>query len=831
MVKLDVRRDYYADLGLTPSADAEDIKKQFRKLALKYHPDRNPGREVESSAKFQAIQAAHEILIDPHQRLKYDTDRLRNGYFGPTKSSSARRDPTSSYGAAKPNTKAPFSERPKSFHHGPSTGAQRYASYARAAPKQPWEKMRDETQTRADAYRGFQEMKGSGMPGWSSFDPRTGRAGQPGAVPRPTGATNGSARPKSAYEHMYTGAKPTADEAVHAQSAKKKQGFAPRAAGGDEPMAANTASYRNASRFDRSGAAPSPTARKPAAGFPSGAENMSTPEYERTRSAYATTGGEKTFFSSSMLGRSGSARTSPKNPNPRPRTNPPSPDPKQNRRHRSASPGPGRRADAARNYESTSSSDFSEDEVMPKPKAVPKRRLGKKNRFANFHSSNGWFGTTHDSDSASSARNNSDTPTFYKKADFSFGLDGFPQNGTFKSSSHDDLRKSSHKKPFGYSQDPVSSNSRGRASTRDSPQGATGNTSKREPSYPESASQQQAPFSEETFLKNDWTAAFQFKNMSDALPTNDGSQRQPNFQRTRSPRKQTRPANRVRPTPQQASVTTEAEEAESTVEGGTGQAHDADGEAMDVDDETPAKTAGTAPAPQRPNSGKEKTTPSPAKPRPTSKSGTKDATSNILNLKTLSGVFPFTSTNSGGLEDLKDISSTLPFESRAKAPKTTMGDTHPRELACPNPPKRPEPPQPVLVSAGSKEMAIPRMALDRYIAEMNTYVREWEAFDGLIIVHFLSRHKSNQTEMAPNWLGAVGDSLRLGDEDGDRDSGAESDDDVGTTARRGFTSYKNALVQDEKVMKHWEVARERHLECMQKFGQIREWIRGGGKIL
>ncbi|KAL4976943.1 hypothetical protein BDW66DRAFT_43240 [Aspergillus desertorum] len=839
MVKLDVRRDYYADLGLTPSADAEDIKKQFRKLALKYHPDRNPGREVEANAKFQAIQAAHEILIDPHQRLKYDTDRLRNGYYGPTKPS-PRKDPTTGYSATRPNTKATFTERPKSFHHGASTGAQRYASYARAAPKQPWEKVRDETQTRADAYRGFQEMKGNAMPGWSSFDPR-GRAGQPGAVPRPTGTTNGSsARPKSAYEHVYTGSKPTAaDFAPHAQSAKKKQGFAPRAAGGDEPMAANTASYRSASRAERYGFATTPTARKPAAGYASGVENVATPEFERTRSAYATAGGEKTFFSSSMLGRSGSARTSPKNTNSRPRTNPPSPDPKQSGRHRSASPS--LRADGTLNYDSTSSSGVSEDEDTFKPKAVPKSRLRQQQKFSNFHDSNGLFaGAAHDSDSASSAKNNSDSPIFSKKADFSFAKD-FPQNGTFKSSSHDDLKKSSLRTPFGNS---PSTDNRGRASTRESSQSAADNTPKRESSNPEPVSQQQQqqPFSEKNFLANDWTAAFQFKNMSDALPPSDTSQRQPNSQRTRSPRKQTRPGVRTRPIPHQASAATEAEEAELTVEG-NGLAPDPDGEAMDLDDESPAKTADPAAAPQNLNSGKENTAPASFKSRPTSKSGSKDAAggnSNPFNLKNLGGVFPFTATNSGGLDDLKDISSTLPFESRPKAPKISKSDTHPRELACPNPPKRPEPPQPFPISAGSKEMAVTRTALDRYIAEMNTYVHEWGAFDGRMVGHFLSRHKSNQTEMAPNWLGGIGDTVLLGlsDEEGGENSGDESDDTTvgastgtGSTARRGFTSYKNALMQDEKVMKHWEVAREMHLECMLKFGQMREWVRSGGKIL
>ena len=54
-----------------------DVRKAFRQLALKYHPDRNPGRETEVVTKFQQIQAAHEVLSDPSQRLKYDNERKK----------------------------------------------------------------------------------------------------------------------------------------------------------------------------------------------------------------------------------------------------------------------------------------------------------------------------------------------------------------------------------------------------------------------------------------------------------------------------------------------------------------------------------------------------------------------------------------------------------------------------------------------------------------------------------------------------------------------------------------------------------------------------------
>jgi curved DNA-binding protein CbpA len=77
MVKADPTRNYYADLKITASASENEIRKAFRALALQYHPDRNPGREAEFVVKFQEIQAAHEILGDQTQRIKYDTERRK----------------------------------------------------------------------------------------------------------------------------------------------------------------------------------------------------------------------------------------------------------------------------------------------------------------------------------------------------------------------------------------------------------------------------------------------------------------------------------------------------------------------------------------------------------------------------------------------------------------------------------------------------------------------------------------------------------------------------------------------------------------------------------
>lgn len=65
-------KDYYKVLGLDKNADATAIKKAYRKLAGKYHPDKNPGKKV-AEDKFKEINEANEVLSDPEKRKQYDT--------------------------------------------------------------------------------------------------------------------------------------------------------------------------------------------------------------------------------------------------------------------------------------------------------------------------------------------------------------------------------------------------------------------------------------------------------------------------------------------------------------------------------------------------------------------------------------------------------------------------------------------------------------------------------------------------------------------------------------------------------------------------------------
>jgi curved DNA-binding protein len=65
-------KDYYKILGIEKSATKDEIKKAYRKLALKYHPDRNPNDKA-AEEKFKEITEAHEVLSDPEKREKYDS--------------------------------------------------------------------------------------------------------------------------------------------------------------------------------------------------------------------------------------------------------------------------------------------------------------------------------------------------------------------------------------------------------------------------------------------------------------------------------------------------------------------------------------------------------------------------------------------------------------------------------------------------------------------------------------------------------------------------------------------------------------------------------------
>src|ERR1700740_2811542 len=83
-------KDYYGILGVKKTASAEDIRKAFRKLARKYHPDVNPG-DKKAEERFKEISEANDILSDEKKRKVYDTLGFYSDQIDPAQAEAAAR--------------------------------------------------------------------------------------------------------------------------------------------------------------------------------------------------------------------------------------------------------------------------------------------------------------------------------------------------------------------------------------------------------------------------------------------------------------------------------------------------------------------------------------------------------------------------------------------------------------------------------------------------------------------------------------------------------------------------------------------------------------------
>lgn len=300
MPKWDKTRDYYADLELSPNASTDEIKKQFKRLALKYHPDRNPGREAEVNPKFQIIQSAHEILIDEKLREQYDEARRSYSSRYP-RASGVRGNPWQDI--AKQYQPPPTRHATQSSTR-PQSGSQRY-SFATNMPRPPKPPPRDDPQSRkayADAWENMRPHSTRRAP------PQTpGRA--PTSATRDANASNSdSAPPRTAYQQQ---------KAQASFGSARRAGFTPRSPGqADEPPVTSKNYFTtrmHSSLFND--VEPDATASAgPDTTFPPTdplAQFRDKRWDERQSSPYRTPGGEKTslFDDGPGIGRTASTRS------------------------------------------------------------------------------------------------------------------------------------------------------------------------------------------------------------------------------------------------------------------------------------------------------------------------------------------------------------------------------------------------------------------------------------------------------------------------------------------------------------------------------------------
>ena len=906
-------------------------------LALKYHPDRNPGKEVEFLSKFQSIQSAHEILSDPQQRLKYDTERLRRGYARAYTSTST----------ASSSTKPPPSAN--SARKTPATGGGGGGSTKTNSARSNFNDSRaNGTSTTGTQPNNHNQRAYNSR--WSSFEPKTGTGDAskartytpPKPKPRTYTSSGQSTRPKSAYEAFNSTSSSHNRSTAPSPEPKKKQGFAPGSAGGDEPMARNTSAYKSGYRAEWSNYFHDTTTTSTDEETTKGPERRPgptptetprpTPNLHRSKSQYAHVGGEKIDLSYPSLGRSATTREAP---------------------HKDSLNGGSKRESAIPGYydqyQSTSSSSDSVNSGADRKKAVPKSRLRPNQKASEFQiprkqtpgSGNGKFPIllrlacllaclqwlTQDFEikgqqqsTSSAAKPDTKASSIYNDP-FYFTRDipqPHPPTASATNAAKPDTKASSiyndpfyftRQTPEAYAYKLFAESNRDEPPVKENLTNINGQmnddmSNKDKDTSGEdvlndqfekfsfgSGGQQQSHGPRFSFAPKWWQPNFSegphasafpstskfsadkwmdyFKNLSWVSPpvnssgsgsggSGNGSggggspRKQANASASRNPRKQSKTTvtGNGRTVPQSASVSTEAEEEQSTfVNGGSNEGSKGeDAEAMDVDDETPAvstNTVNTATTGGRGSVPRRK-----AVPRSAANINARQDTQDTLNLKELNNVTPFTTTNNGGINDLQDIGATLPFQSQPKGQGETRGgrggatwsaySTRPRNLQCPNPPKRPRIPVPIpalssttpnVIGTETKQpTTLSRQAWTRYLQEMEVYMREWKAFDRRMLYHFTARQEAVETGLSSNWISAVGDSIRLNDSS--TVNGDDDDDEmlISGTGKGGYKAYLRAIEEDETVRKHWEVACELHKECILQLGIMRNYIKNGNGV-
>ncbi|KAF1845425.1 uncharacterized protein K460DRAFT_376855 [Cucurbitaria berberidis CBS 394.84] len=810
MVKADPTRNYYADLKISANAGENEIRKAFRTLALQYHPDRNPGREVEFVVKFQEIQAAHEVLCDSAQRAKYDAERRKYRNLNiptntpntprtrpppPPRNAYTTTTPSGSYYRPPPPKPAQQPQRPPppQHHNTFNSGADRFTSKNFRPPptaQRPDTRAKD-AEARANVFTAWQKMK----------QPRAEEPRQysPGAQGSPQG------NPHNAQNN------PNGTPFGRTQSTRapsSRQGFNPATPGADEGQARS--SYRN---YARPAPTPPTATPSPRPSYPTRDTDTTDVPYSeanRVRTPYySNTGGERTSMFEG-LGRSASVRNSPTH------------------RRSSSQDSSGAHSDSGRRQQRSS---YSGKSTKQFPQMYPDSS-DEESEPEVFHVGNKHRGpplpqkTTHPPPAPSWSQEQFKTPQQSQQSKHATG--NLPNS--FKSRSEESINikfsPSDWHGKFEGSADyfapnmQKTSNSRGRTSpTRGRPSQRTAserNPFLNQPQVPPPVSPFTQPLSQAQSYPIPPPPPGPPPNVKFPPPPSAGAQaakfsqqawkdtfKDPNWVYTdsketsprRAPEATKRPKAARKPSvPQNGAPRTQdkPDTSRPKYQAFAQEAANGDGDAMDIDSSTPPipkpMKGGIRTAPASPKINTAAgigTVPNGSATAPSSATSARPPVLGLNGLSGIANVEPFQAPQNGGigLDELKD---TLPFPSQSASSHPTKPNTA-QKLKYPEMPTAP--PLPAKLDQSSA---------DQYFHRMESYIKAYKNYCKALTAHFVARNTELE-QLDDHFIHHRGE----------------------TTKKLGFASYLAKMREDEEVMETWKLAQERHINALQQCEEVR----------